>query len=163
MAHMSEGKTTKSPYKEKVDTLNRFLNDEHMLIHLCPRSPGVAIPEYLMDNPTVTLKLSRHFRGPLQIDDKGIRTELLFNDKYFTCVVPFEALWGMTSFRGQFLMWPESTPQEVFDTIIKQAKEQELRENTPASEDESSDELETEEGESAPKKEIRRGHLRRVK
>jgi stringent starvation protein B len=157
MAHMSEGKSSKSPIKEKVDTLNRFLNDEHMLIHLCPRSKGVSIPDYLMDNPTVTLKLSRHFRGKLEITEERVKTELLFNDKYFDCVVPFEALWGMTSFRGQFLMWPESTPQEVFDTLIKQAKDQEGDSGAQSDTDELS------ELDDVPKKEIRKGHLRRIK
>ena len=49
-----------------------------------------------------------------------VSAELLFGDHYFNCCVPFAAIWGMTGFKGQFLMWPESTPAEIFETMMSQ-------------------------------------------
>ena len=114
---------TKDPAKEKRDTLERFLNDEHTLVHVAPRADDVEVPENLRHSPTVTLKLSRYFRGKMEISATGVSAELLFGETYFTCKVPFAAVWGMTSVKGQFLMWPESTPPEVLSTLERQSEE----------------------------------------
>jgi len=108
--------------KEKKDTLERMLEDEHALAHIAPQVPGVELPEHLRGGPTVTLKLSRYFRGHLTISDSTVESELLFGERYFTCKIPFVAIWGMTSMRGQFLMWPESAPAEVLATLEQQAQ-----------------------------------------
>ena len=112
----------KDSEQEKRETLDRMLSEEHVLVHIAPHAIGVALPEHLQRNPTVTLKLSRHFRGRMTISPTEVSAELLFGERYFTCKVPFAAVWGMTSMRGQFLMWPESAPAEVLATLEQQAQ-----------------------------------------
>lgn len=112
----------KDSAKEKQETLERMLSDEHVLVHLAPQAPGVELPDHLRRNPTVTLKLSRHFRGRMEISASEVSAELLFGERYFTCRVPLAAVWGMTSLRGQFLMWPDSAPTEVLATLEQQAQ-----------------------------------------
>ena len=120
LRHMTN--STKDSTKEKRETLERFLGDEHALVHVAPRGEGVVLPEHLTKNPTVTLKLSRYFRGKMEVHPYVVHAELLFGEEYFTCKVPFTSIWGMTSIRGQFLMWPESTPAEVLAGLEKQSE-----------------------------------------
>lgn len=105
--------------RQKKETLERLLNEEHILIHIVPSASGVTVPENLSGGATLTLKLSRYFRGRMQIKSDEIHAELLFGDNYFTCKVPYAAIWGVTSFKGQFLMWPESAPDEVLESMAK--------------------------------------------
>jgi stringent starvation protein B len=120
---MVSGRVGKGSSQEKRETLERFLSDEHALVHIAPQAEGVELPEHLTKNPTVTLKLSRYFRGRLEISESLVTAELLFGESYFPCKVPLSAIWGVTSIRGQFLMWPESAPSEVLASLEQQAIE----------------------------------------
>ena len=119
---MAEG-TEKDPLREKRETLERFLGDEHVLVHLTPQTEGVQVPVHLRENPTVTLKLSRYFRGQMNVTETEVTADLLFGSSYFECRIPFDAIWGLTSTRGQFLMWPSSAPAEVLATLERQSEE----------------------------------------
>ena len=131
--------------KEKHGALNRLLEDEYALVHLDPGVDGVVVPRHLSAGPTVTLKVSRLFRGALVVEDERFVADLLFGGDYFTCVVPFGAIWGLTSATGSNVMWPEDTPEEVREKLVQPQ---------PAPAKVASG------GEPTEKK---RGHLRRVK
>jgi stringent starvation protein B len=105
--------------RQKRETLERLLNEEHVLVHIVPSAEGVSVPANLVATSTLTLKLSRHFRGRMQLKPEEVVAELLFGENYFTCKVPYPAIWGVTSFKGQFLMWPESAPDEVLESMAK--------------------------------------------
>lgn len=132
--------------KEKHSTLTRLLEEEHALVHLDPSGEGVELPAHLMGGPTVTLKVSRLFRGSLKVEAERLVADLLFGDDYFTCVVPFAAVWGMTSAAGSNIMWPDDTPKEVREKLVQPA--------TPNR---------SETLESAADEPKKRAHLRRVK
>ncbi|RMG43886.1 MAG: hypothetical protein D6719_02835 [Candidatus Dadabacteria bacterium] len=136
--------------REKKEAINRFLNDEYVLVHLDPSVPGTAIPPHLMHNSSVTLKLSRFFRGAMEVKDNEIHADLLFDNEYFNCIIPFSAIWGLTAFDGSNMIWPEATPKDVLKNLLKEA----TRENKPARKKASS---------KTKHKEIKKGHLRRVK
>ena len=53
--------------KEKYETINLFLEEEFVLVHLDSNKKGVVLPIHLMGNGTVTLKLSRLFRGGIEV------------------------------------------------------------------------------------------------
>ena len=108
--------------KEKYTTLNRLLNDEYVLVHINPSVDGLALPPHLKGNPSVTLKLSRLFRGTLKVEKELVSADLLFGDGYFTCLVPFEAVWGVTSSKGNNVIWPESTPPHILEQILAESK-----------------------------------------
>lgn len=137
--------------QEKRETVEKFLDEEYVLIHLDPSVSGVALPDYLAEDQSVTLKLSRYFRGKLEITDKKVKAELLFNGDYCECTIPFTAIWGCTSEKGKNLIWPEDTPKSVLAKILSSGKDGEGEETTEASSTASS---------STPKS---RGHLKRVK
>jgi hypothetical protein len=105
---------------DQKTTLERLLDDEQVLVHINPTTPGVIIPPHLSENRTVTLRLSRFFKGDLCIDDKKVTAELLFGPEYFTCVLPWECIWGASSIRGQEYIWAESAPDEILEMFLSQ-------------------------------------------
>jgi hypothetical protein len=105
--------------KEKLETLNKYLLDEYVLVHLDPTVDGVAIPKSLQGTPSVTLKLSKLFRGQLRVEKHLVSAELLFGAEYFECKIPLRAIWGMTTAKGKSLMWPTSTPADILQSLLK--------------------------------------------
>ncbi|MFN4895658.1 MAG: hypothetical protein ACK5GN_13200 [Pseudomonadota bacterium] len=111
-----EGKTQDS----QQTTVERLLNDEQVLVHINPNFPGVVIPPYLIDNRTVTLRLSRYFKGRLSTNDREISAELLFGPSYFVCSIPWGSIWGASSVRGEEFVWTESTPPDILHLVLSQ-------------------------------------------
>ena len=149
---MNETSSHTSRAREKGITLDRFLRDDHAMLHIVPSVADVEIPAHLVSQTTVTLKLSRLFRGKLTITESfGVEAELLFANEYFTCRVPFEAIWGMTSSSGQMRMWPDDTPEEILSSLAAPVGETTL------------DKVAARESPKAPVSEGRRPALRRVK
>ncbi len=101
-------------------TVERLLNDEQVLVHINPNYPGVLIPPYLRDNRTVTLRLSRYFKGRLSTNNEEIVAELLFGPNYFVCKIPWGGIWGASSVRGEEYVWHDSTPSDILDLVLSQ-------------------------------------------
>lgn len=114
----------KNPAADQKTTIERLLDDEQVLVHLNPAAEGVIIPPHLSDNRTVTLRLSRFFKGALSLDSEKVTAELLFGPEYFTCVLPWDAIWGASSIRGQEYVWPESAPDEVIEMFLSHRDDQ---------------------------------------
>jgi hypothetical protein len=112
--------TNSSTPQDQRTTIEKLLADEQVLVHINPRQPGVVIPPYLMDNRTVTLRLSRFFRGRLATDDDQIKAELLFGPDYFDCSIPWTSIWGASSVRGEEFVWTEATPPEILHLVLSQ-------------------------------------------
>ncbi len=145
--------------KEKYEAVNKHLEEEYVLVHLAPSIAGTTLPEHLMANNSVTLKLSRLFRGGIEVQKSKIVTDLLFGDKYFSCVIPLKAVWGLTSHNGKNFIWPESTPAEVLEQLLKFPPKEEPKTPQPLE----AQSISAESTQAPAKKEIRKGHLRRVK
>jgi stringent starvation protein B len=96
--------------KGKKETINRYLIDEYVLVHVKPDTPGVTIPEHLANQPSVTLKISKFFQGILSMLEERIETELKFSGAYFKCNVPYQAIWGVTTAKGESIVWPKDAP-----------------------------------------------------
>lgn len=99
----------------KYEVLNKLLEQEYLLIHVNPLADGVEVPAYLKKEKTLTLKLSRLFRGTMSIEEEQelVTADLLFGGKYYTCRVPFHSLWGVTDVKGESLIWPDSIPPQM--------------------------------------------------
>jgi hypothetical protein len=136
--------------KQKQDSLNRLLEGEYALIHINTAAKGVEVPAHLMTTPTLTLKLSRWFRGALAVEEDKVVAELLFNSRYFTCTVPFDSIWGVTGDKGENLVWPSALPEDVAKKLSPQPQASPL----PATESTGS-------GVETPIRQ--RPHLRRIK
>lgn len=131
-------------------TIERLLNDEQVLVHLNPAFDGVVIPAYLMDNRSVTLRLSRYFKGRLSTNDREITAELLFGPSYFVCSIPWGSIWGASSVRGDEFVWSDATPPDIMHLVLSQ--------------EERNAELDRREGRERIKTpRAAAGHLRRVK
>ncbi len=139
-----------SPSANQLTKIERLLNDEQVLVHINPNFPGVVIPAYLMDNRTVTLRLSRYFKGRLSTTENEITAELLFGPNYFVCTIPWGSIWGASSIRGEEFVWTEATPPDILHLVLSQ--------------EERSAEMERNDGRErikTPRAAV--GHLRRVK
>lgn len=129
--------------KEKFETINKLLDDEFVLVHIDPNHAEVVVPSHLKPQQTVTLKLSRLFKGGIEVSKERILTSLLFQGKYFGCTLPLAAIWGVTSENGDNVVWPESTPKKVLKQLLSDVADKN--------------------SEPAPAPEGKRSHLRRVK
>lgn len=118
---------------EKQKSIEKLLDSgDYVLVHLNPRNKDLVVPEYLCKDPSLTLKLSKFFRGKLDISEEQVSADLLFGGKYFTCKIPYDAIWGCTSEKGENLIWPENTPEEVLKSILETALPREVSESTSA-------------------------------
>jgi len=149
---MTTGRETTADQKT---TIERLLDDEQVLVHINPSAPGVSIPTHLSENRTVTLRLSRFFKGDLTIDDHKVTAELLFGPEYFTCVLPWEAIWGASSIRGQEFIWAEAAPDEILQMFLAQRDERQASAYRSAERSTN--------GASSPSTRRSAPHLRRVK
>jgi hypothetical protein len=143
---MTTGKEARADQKTIVEQL---LNDEQVLVHINPNCPGVSIPGHLAESKTVTLRLSRYFKGELTTDDEKITADLLFGSTYITCVIPWISIWGASSLQGDEYVWREAAPEEIVH-LLKNHADHERPKKAP---------------QSATSKPTRStpGHLRRVK
>lgn len=109
--------TPKTQSAEKHAAIRKLLFDEHLLAHINPGGDGVNLPARLMGNPTVTLKLSKLFRGRVELLEDRIEAELLFGGEYFTCIIPLAAVWGVTSSTGKNTFWLDSAPAGLVENV----------------------------------------------
>ncbi|MCB0333114.1 MAG: hypothetical protein KDD55_06415 [Bdellovibrionales bacterium] len=123
--------TNHDDHADKSKLLDTLLDGDHVMIHLDARAPGVDIPEHLGRNHDLTLKISRRFRGRLELTENQIETELLFNEGYYPCTIPFAALWGVTDENGESKIWPYSTPKELLESILVSDEAKEHRPHKP--------------------------------
>lgn len=107
--------------KIKLKLFERWMEGEHVLLHLDSRKPGVIVPEHLSNDYRLTLKLSYAFQGRVSSDLDGVYADLRFSGSYVHCVIPWESVWGMTSSSGESQMWSEDLPREM---VLQLAKSQ---------------------------------------
>ena len=112
------------PLHDKRGTLDRMLEDEYVIIHISPIAPGAVLPDHLTKDPMVTLKLSRLFRGAIELEENVILADLIFGDNYFTCHIPYTSIWGCTSASGKNIVWPAETPPELLEQVKEVAPPQ---------------------------------------
>lgn len=110
--------------KQKIAAFDKWMNGDHVLVHLDSRGLGVEVPEFLSAEPALTLKLSYHFQGEVTRNDTNISAYLKFSGSYHRCVIPWTAIWGITSETKENVMWNEDMPKEV----LLRAGQEKLRE-----------------------------------
>ena len=95
------------------------MQDDHTLLHLDSRRARVELPQNLLQQHSVTLKLSYRFQGETTHDDIGITTYLRFSGEYVRCIIPWTAVWGMSASDNRRTVWPEDIPKEVIFEMAK--------------------------------------------
>lgn len=103
----------------KKETLLAYLERGIAMLHLDARRPGVRLPEQHKDDPHLRLNLSYRYGIPdLRIDDDRVQASLSFRGRTFQCVVPWSAVFGVTSqATGEGQVWPEDLPSEVMSAL----------------------------------------------
>jgi stringent starvation protein B len=99
----------------KKEVLLAFLQRGVAMIHLDARRPGVSVPVQFRDEAHLRLNLSYRYGIPdLVIGDEQVRATLSFGGYPFYCIVPWEAVFGVTSHAGgDGQVWPHDLPVEV--------------------------------------------------
>lgn len=100
-------------HREKRKVFEEFMKDDHALVHLDTRVAGVIVPRVHGGKYNLTLKLSYLFQGETKVDDEGVSTYLKFDGNYQECVMPWAAIWGITSSKSQTRVWQDDLPKEV--------------------------------------------------
>lgn len=101
---------THSASKSKKETFDSWMEGDHVLVHLDSSLENVIVPSHLKGNPALTLKMSHLFNGKTTSDNSSIVSYLKFNGNYFECVIPWEAIFAISSESGEQRMWSESLP-----------------------------------------------------
>ena len=107
--------------QQKIKALVEGLNCDHVLVHLDSRVAGVTVPEYLQNQPAVVLKLSLLFSGATEYNDNQITANLKFGTEYYECIIPWGAVWGITSCTGKQRIWHDDMPKDVASGIFHAA------------------------------------------
>ncbi len=136
---------------EKQSVLAKWFEGDHVLLHLDARREGVDVPVAFRTNHSLTLKVSGLFQGPTTWNDQSIVALLKFNGEYYRCVIPWNAIWGMTSSQSEQKIWPEDLPTEVVrDLTLTKLREIGSRLLGIKKEKEDSTNIEPEEGDTPP-------------
>lgn len=120
MATMESGDQLRQARKRRL--FEEWMKGDHVLVHLDSRRDGVSVPTHLQNNPTLTLKLSYLFQSKTTVSEEAISSFLKFSGSYFECILPWEAIWGMTNDTSQNQVWPEDLPKEVVASVSPQPK-----------------------------------------
>ncbi len=101
--------------KEKRSVIEEFLDtNECIYVFLNTSNKELIIPEYLKKDKSTSLILSNFFRKKLSFTKAGIEAELLFDDKYELCFLPWNSIWAMKlEDFPDMAFWVEAMPSEV--------------------------------------------------
>jgi stringent starvation protein B len=103
----------------KKKTLLSYLARGVAMIHLDARRPGVVVPPRFQTDPHLRLNLSYRYAIPdFDVSDERVQATLSFGGVPFQCIVPWEAVFGITSqASGDGQVWPEDLPTEVVRSL----------------------------------------------
>lgn len=143
----------------KRERLKKLLDKGMVMLHLDARRPGVSVPPQFADDPHLRLNLSYRFAPyDLELGETQIRATLTFGGTPWACLVPYRAVFGLTSQSlSESLVWLEDVPEEELLSIVGNSRAP----THPVAlhcRTEAEPELSTAVG-----GEVRRGHLRLVK
>ena len=99
--------------EEKIECFELWMRGDHVMVHLDARAEGVEVPQMHAANPSLALQLSYAFRGETTHDDSEIRSFLKFHGEYFECILPWSAIWGISSAEQDSRIWPQDMPKEL--------------------------------------------------
>ena len=108
--------TTGTPPNKK-EVFELWMEGDHVLVHLDATRENVIVPSNLKSNSALTLKLSHLFQGRTTCSEEGVNTYLKFSGDYFECIIPWDAIFGITSESGEQKIWPASMQTTVLKKI----------------------------------------------
>ncbi len=95
-----------NPNTEKLQAFKRGLEKGVVMVVLDARRPGVSVPSQFAKRPNLGLNYSYDYRLPdFAFDEQGVSATLSFDEGYFYCLVPWEAV-----YRVGDTVWQEDFP-----------------------------------------------------
>lgn len=92
-------------------------------VHVDARHEGVRVPLVLRDYDNVALNISWAYAGVrLFLDDEEVCATLNFQGKSYRCVVPWDAVFGITNPKGGGQVWLEDVPLSHLERIAFKAE-----------------------------------------
>jgi hypothetical protein len=100
---------------EKLVVFEEMLEHGIVLLTFDTRVKGVEVPAAFRGTPQLHLSFSMRFRiDDFEVDEDGVRGTLSFDDGPFRCIVPWEAVYGMSSeAMPRRVTFPRSFPPEL--------------------------------------------------
>lgn len=101
---------------EKHLVLLELLKEAWVYVHLDPRRDGVALPEFLRDQPRLVLQYGYNMPVPmhdLTVDEKGISATLSFRRVPHATFIPWSAVFAMTDGEKHGMVWPADVPPDL--------------------------------------------------
>ncbi len=99
--------------EKKREVFEKSMKGDHVLVHIDSTKDGVIVPAHLNGNSALTLKLSYYFQGSTHHDESGIIANLVFSGRFFECVIPWDAIWGMTNDKRESSLWVQDVRLDV--------------------------------------------------
>jgi stringent starvation protein B len=107
----------------KLNQLRELLAQGVATVHLDARHDQVRVPLAYRIYDSLPLNLSYRYEGVnLHLDDEDLCATLTFQGKPFRCVIPWQAVWGVTAEGGRGQAWLEDVPVSVRLRISEQAE-----------------------------------------
>lgn len=81
---------------------------------------SVKAPKSQLVKPSFSLAISHFFDRPLIVNDKGAEAELLFDNSFFKCFLPWSAIWAAypEDLPSLILFWNENSPGKGWDNAL---------------------------------------------
>lgn len=123
-----------SLFGSKRDLLDVLLSKGMVMVHLDARCDGVEVPGAHADDFHLRLNLSHHFDiDDFVFDEDGVRASLSFRGERHFCVLPWPAVFAMTSHVEPVgYLWPEDLPSELADQLNVGSAHREVRHKRPS-------------------------------
>lgn len=101
---------------EKRQILLELLKDAWVYVHLDPRRDGVALPDFLRQEPRVVLQYGYNMPVPiadLTIDEEGIKATLSFRRTPWSTVIPWHAVFALSDGEERHFVWEADVPADL--------------------------------------------------
>lgn len=112
----------------KREVADKILDGGSLHLHLDPRVDGVDLPApQRAHGPGLVLAVGyRGLRIPipdLVVDDEGVRGTLSFSGEPYPCVIPWRAIYALTTPEGRGTVWGDDMPPDAPRAAKKQPHE----------------------------------------
>lgn len=100
----------------KKDVFDHLLTGPSVFVHLDPRRPGVVVPPWFKNKPTLVLQLGMNMAVPipdLKSDLVGVACTLSFNREPYYCRLPWTAIFALIGEDQRGMVWAEDVPPEA--------------------------------------------------
>lgn len=126
--------------RAKRDAFVSMLDVGMAMLHLDARASGVDVPLRFRKDRHLRLNFSYRFGlSTFMIEDDAVTADLSFQGLTYLCVIPWDAVFGMTSHvSGETRVWPEDMPAEM---LIEAAALAEAAKAKPSPPDEPDEEV----------------------